>query len=124
MAAITNLARIKAITADDSFIDGLTGADPIVNQVLGYVDVEVQSDHFGVRTQQAQDYLGAHYLSMAGQANGGRGPLSTRTVGGVNTGFTLPYLNRTTVRGATQYGNQYLDIRDAVTAAFRVIVSS
>ena len=124
MAILTSLARVQAIAADDSFIQGLTGADPIVNQALNYVDVQVQESHFGIRTQQAQDYLAAHFMSMAGQANGGRGPLSSRTVGGVTTGFTLPYLNRTTVLGATQYGNMYIDIRDAVTAAFRVIVTS
>lgn len=124
MAAITNLDRVKAIAAADTFIQGLAPTDPIVVQALAYADNQVKSSHYGIHTLEAQDFLVAHMLSMAGQPNGGRGPLSSRTVGRINTSFTLPYLNRTTVLGATQYGNRFIDIRNMVTVAFRVIVSA
>lgn len=122
MALLTSLARVKAIAANDTFIQALEGTDPIVGQVLVYVTKHVSESHFGIHAQEAQDYLAAHMLSMSGQPNGGRGPLSSRSVGGINTSFTLPYLNRTTVLGATQYGNRYIDIRNAKTMPFRVII--
>ncbi len=124
MAAITNLNRVKAIAGADTFIQGLSPSDPIVLQALDYADKQIKSSHYGIHTLEAQDFFAAHVMSMAGQPNGGRGPLSSRTVGRITTAFTLPYLNRTTVLGATQYGNRFIDIRNMVTAAFRVIISN
>lgn len=124
MALLTSLARVQAIASTDGFIQGLTGGSPIVSQVFGYVTNHVKEPHFGARTQEAQDYLATHMLSMAGQPNGGRGPLSARTVGGINTAFTLPYLNRKSVLGATQYGNHYIEVRRSITMPFRVITPS
>lgn len=124
MAAITNLNRVKAIAGGDTFIQGLAVSDPIVGIALDFADRNVKFSHYGKDTLEAQDYFAAHVMSMAGQPNGGRGPLSSRTVGRITTSFTLPYLNRTTVLGATQYGNQFIDVRNRTTVSFRVIVSS
>lgn len=123
MALLTTLDRVKAIAVADTFIQGLTVASPIVAQVFQYVQNRVNEDPWGVHQQEAQDYLAAHLLSSAGQPVGGRGPVSSRTVGRVTTSFTLPYLNQTKQEGMTQYGLRYLGIMDEVTAAFDVIVT-
>ncbi len=122
MALLTSLARVKALALGDSFIQGLTGADAVVSQVFGYVTNHVTDDPWGIHQQEAQDYLAAHLLSSAGQANGGQGPTSTETIGRITTGFTLPYLNRKEQMGMTQYGTRFLDLRDSVTLSVFMIV--
>ncbi len=124
MALLTSLTRVKAITQGDSFVQGLSAGDDIVTQTLDYVTIRVQENPFGTRQREAQDFLAAHYLSSAGQASGGQGPLSSEAIGRIATSFTLPYLNRKQQEGMTQYGTKFLDIVDQVAAAFLTIVPS
>ena len=81
----------------------------------------VKQECFGTTTQIAQSYFAAHMLSVNLGAPGGQGPVSTEVVGDVTTTFTLPYLNRTTAKGATIYGNTYIDLLEASDIPFRVI---
>lgn len=119
--ATTTLARVKAIAVDDAYIQSLS-SEPIIAQVLAYVENHVDGDFWGVHELEAKDYLAAHLMSSAGQPAGGRGPLSSRTVGRVTQSWTLPYLNQTSQMGMTQYGLRFLDLRNQVTAAFTVVV--
>ena len=122
MAAKTTLANIQAIAKDDAKIQALTGAETLVALVLDQVDRSVKEATFGTYTEEGQRYLGAHYLSMAFQPVGGRGPLSSEIIGGVSVSYTLPWLNRDTPLGGTQFGLQYLEILDKVVAPVAVIV--
>lgn len=110
----TTLDNIKLITQDDDNIQGLHDSDPAVVQVLADVEKYVP-ERFGDYREMAQRYLAAHFLSIAFAASGGQGPLSTESIGGVSQSFTLPYLNQKTVIASTQYGLQYLEIRDMFT---------
>jgi len=121
VALLTSLDRVKAIAQDDAFIQDLQPGDAIVAQALEYAEIVASEEVFGRRTAEAQDYFAAHTLSIAGQPSGGRGPVSSSSAGGVSRSFTLPYLNRTTVLGATQYGNRFLDIRNEVVAPIAMI---
>lgn len=122
MAIIPTLAEVKAIALDDSFIQGI--ADETNQTWINcekYVDKVVKEDPWGDLQEQAQLWLMAHLLSLANQPVGGRGPLSSESIGGISQSFTLPWLNRTTVLGGTQFGIMYLEIRDQISAAFRII---
>lgn len=122
MAVIPTLAEVKAITLDDAFIQAIPDEnDPTWVRVVEYVDRTVKDNPYGVLKPDAQLFLIAHFLSMANVPIGGRGPLSSDSVGGVSQSFTLPWLNRTTVLGGTQFGIMHLEIRNQVVAAFRVI---
>lgn len=122
MAALTTLARIKAIAQQDAYIQGLSADSDAVVMVLEDVALHVTESVFGSYTEIAQRYLAAHFLSAAGQAAGGQGPLSSESLGGVSQSFTLPYLNRQTVLGMTQYGNQYLEYERKCIVPFRVVM--
>lgn len=123
MAAKTSLANIKVVAKADANIQGLQDADPLVALVLEQVDRHVPEGVFGTFTEEAQRYLGAHLLSMAFQPEGGRGPLSTESIGGVSQGFTLPWLNQKTVLGGTQFGLHFLEIRNRVVPKFATILT-
>lgn len=109
MAALTNFKLIKAITRGDENIQALDQADPAVLMALDAVDNLVSASVFRKDTQIAQTYLAAHLLSMSAENSGGRGPLSSETVGDVSVSYTLPYLNQTSVLGSTQYGLMFLE---------------
>jgi hypothetical protein len=121
MAALTTLDNIKAVSQDDSNIQGLHDSDKAVVQALNDVAFLVPSGRFGTATEILQRYLGAHLLSLAFQAVGGQGPLSSETIGGITQSFTLPYLNQKTVYGSTQYGLHYLDLLSKFIPLPRVI---
>ena len=122
MAVIPTLAEVKTITLDDDFVQAITDEnDPTWVRITAYVDRTVNLDPYGVLQEDAQLYLIAHLLVMANIPIGGRGPLSSESVGGVSHSFTLPWLNRTTINGGTQFGLMYLEIRNQIVAAFRVI---
>lgn len=114
MAALTSLDNIKAITRGEDGIQQLQDTDIVVQQALADVDELVKPEIFGNKTEIAQRYLAAHFLSQALTDSGGRGPVSSETIGGISRSWTLPYLNQKSVLGATQYGMQYLEIRRAV----------
>ena len=122
MAIVPTLAEVKAIAVDDAFIQAIadeTNATWV--RIEAYVDRTVKEDPYGDLKADAQLYLMAHMLSMANQPVGGRGPLSSESIGGISESFTLPWLNRTTVLGGTQFGIMHLEIRSQVVAAFRII---
>lgn len=118
MAALTTLANIKAIAQDDPNIQALTGTEDVVVQVLKDVDHFVKKAVWGDTTELAQRYLAAHLLSAAYLPVGGRGPLSSVSIGGVSRSFTLPYINQKTVLGSTQYGLMYMELRDMTVVPF------
>lgn len=122
MAALTTLTRIQLIAGDDSFIQGLNATDPVVEMILDDVDRHIKVEDYGSDTEAAQRYCAAHWLSISNQPVGGRGPLSSVSIGGISRSFTLPYLNRKEVYGATQFGLQYMEFVRRNVFAFRVII--
>lgn len=118
----TTLERVKAVAQDDANIQALTTGDVVWQVILEDVQRECVEDVFGDDTEQAQRYLAAHRLATAYQPNGGRGPVSSVSVGGISQSFTLPYLNRKDDLGSTQYGMKFIQIRDRNIAAFRMVV--
>ena len=122
MAIDPTLAEVQAISLDDAFIQAIPNeADPTWVRMAAYVDRTVKDDPYGVLKEDAQLYLMAHLLSLANQPVGGRGPLSSESVGGVSQSWTLPWLNRTTINGGTQFGLMYLEIRNQVSFAFAIV---
>lgn len=118
----TTLERVKAVAQDDANIQALTGNETVWEIILEDVQRECVEDVFGDDTEQAQRYLAAHRLATAFQPNGGRGPVSSVSVGGISQSFTLPYLNRKDDLGSTQYGMKFIQIRDRNIAAWRVAI--
>lgn len=111
MAKLTNFKLIKAITRGDDNIQALDQNDPAVLMALDMAENMVSESIYGKDAQIAQTYFAAHVLSMAAENSGGRGPLSSETVGDVSVSYTLPYLNQTSVLGSTQYGLMYIQYR-------------
>ena len=119
--SLVTIDDVKAIAGDDETIQAIDGTDRVFTIVDAYVTKVVTEAVYGELQFDAQLYLMAHMLSMSGQPVGGRGPLSSESIGGISQSFTLPWLNRTTVLGGTQFGIMHLEIRNQVVAAFRVI---
>ena len=119
--SLVTIDDVKAIAADDETIQAIDGTDNVFVIVDAYATKTVTEAVYGELQFEAQLYLMAHMLSMSGQPVGGRGPLSSESIGGISQSFTLPWLNRTTVLGGTQFGIMHLEIRNQVVAAFRVI---
>lgn len=111
MAIITTLAAVKSISKDDAFIQGLNQKDESVVNVFDLVDQMVSETKFGKKQKAAQMYLAAHLLTLANTDAGGRGPLSSESIGGITKSYTLPYLNQKTVIASTQYGLMFLEIK-------------
>ena len=118
----TTLARVKLIAKDDAGIQALSESDPEVIMVLEDVAMAVEDVTFHSYTEMAQRYLAAHFLSLANQPVGGRGPLSSYSIGGVSRTFTLPYLNQKTVLGSTQYGLMFMELRDMLVPKFFIAI--
>ncbi len=114
MAALATLDDVKAVAQADENIQAMHEADTAVVNAMSLVDQIVKDTRFGNLTKQAQTYFAAHILALATTEAGGRGPLSSETIGGVSQSFTLPYLNQRTVIASTQYGVMYLELRDHV----------
>ncbi len=122
MPALTTLAKIKLVAKADAAIQALDDSDPAVIQMLEDVALWITVIKFGAMTEMAQRYFGAHALSVATLPVGGRGPLSSESVGGLSQSFTLPYLNQKTVLGSTQYGLMYMEIARRTQVPFDVVV--
>ena len=120
--ALTTLANIQAIAANDAFIQALTGSEDIVTLILADVARHITKEVYGDDTEPAQRYCAAHWLSLSNQPVGGRGPLSSINIGGISRSFTLPYLNQKTVYGSTQYGLMFLEYLYRNVVPFYVIV--
>ena len=121
-AAITTLARIKLVSKNDVGIQALSDTDEEVVMTLEDVARYVTKEVFGEDTEAAQRYAAAHFLSLANQPVGGRGPLSSMSIGGISRSFTLPYINQKTLFGATQYGLMYLEFLARNVVPFAVII--
>lgn len=123
-AALTTLARVQLIAKDDAGIQALSASDPEVVMVLEDVALWITETKFGTHTELAQRYAAAHFLSIANQPVGGRGPLSSESVGGVSQTFTLPYLNQKTVLGSTQFGLMYMEVARRTQVPFDVVLNT
>lgn len=114
MAALATLDDVKAVAQADLNIQHMHEADLAVINALALVEKIVTEARYGDLTKDAQIYFAAHILSLAVTEAGGRGPLSSESIGGVTQSFTLPYLNRHSVIASTQYGVMFLELRDSV----------
>lgn len=123
MAVLTNLKLIQAIAQGDDNIGSLQHTDPLVAFALSMAEQAAPQSKYGLDTQFAQTYFAAHVLSQAFTDNGGRGPLSSESVGDVSTSYTLPYLNQKSVLGATQYGLMFLEYQNRHIVPARVVKS-
>jgi len=121
MAFLPTLEEVQAVAQDDAFIQAVVITDPIWLVIIAMVEKRVKEFPFGELQKEAQIYLTAHGLSMANQPVGGRGPLSSESIGGITESFTLPWLNQTLVEGGTQFGLTYLSLVNATTIPFQVI---
>ena len=122
MALLVTLDEVKSIAQSDTAIQALTGSEDVVTVVEEIVEAMTSETVFLSLLKQAQLYLYAHLLSLSAQPVGGRGPLSSESVGGISQSFTLPYLNQKTVLGSTQYGLMFMEIRDMCVPPFAVVV--
>lgn len=121
MAFLPTLAEVQSIAQDDAAIQALTGAETNWALIQAYIDRTVTEAVYGILEKDAQIYLAAHMLSMSTQPVGGRGPLSSESIGQVSQAFTLPWLNRPTVLGGTQFGIMHLEIRNQIVPAFHFV---
>lgn len=121
MTVLTDINKVKAISADDASIQDLKDDDTAVEVVFALVDKLVKIGKFGTLTEEAQMYYAAHLLSLAHTAAGGQGPVSSESIGGITTSFTLPYLNQHTVIASTQYGLYFLELRNSVIPKVLVV---
>lgn len=124
MTLLIDLDLVKAIAAGDSNIQDYEENSHAV--VMAFEMAEIMGDVgvFGRMTKFAQAYFAAHVLSLSKTDPGGRGPLSSETIGDVSVSYTLPYLNQTTVLGSTQYGLQFLELRKQMIPAFMSVSPS
>lgn len=120
MATSVTLAQVKGIALGDAYIQGLVDGDARFAQLLAVADKIVSSTLFMNLREEAIMYLTAHLLSASKQDSGGRGPLSSISIGGISRTYTLPYLNQKTQLGMTQYGLFYMEIRDMCIPPFAV----
>lgn len=121
MAVLTNIGKIKRIAQDDDHIQSLNENDPVLADVYSLVEQMVRESRFGALTDSAQTYLAAHILSLAATDSGGRGPLSSESIGGISVSYTLPYLNQHSVLASTQYGLMFLELQRKVITPVLVI---
>ena len=121
MSFLPTLDDVKAIAVDDAKIQSVTDSDTVWLNMVTFADKIITEAIYGELEFEAQTYFAAHVLSMSAQPVGGRGPLSSESIGGVSQSFTLPWLNRTTVLGGTQFGIMYLEIRNMINAAVVVV---
>jgi len=121
MTILTNLQKVKAIAAGDENIPDLTEASPVVINTLALVEKLVTVGKFGTLTEEAQTYYAAHLLSLAFTEAGGRGPLSSESIGDITTSYTLPYLNQQSVIASTQYGLYFIELRNSLIPKILVV---
>lgn len=119
---LTSLTRVKLIAKDDAFIQAMSDNDPEVIMILEDVARHIVVAVYGDDTEPAQRYCAAHWLSLSNQPVGGRGPLSSISIGGISRSFTLPYINQKTVYGSTQYGLMFLEFLYRNVVPFYVII--
>ncbi len=110
---LASLDDIQVVAQDDDFIQGLKDdSAPEFVLIAEFVDLIVPVAKYGNNTKLAQTYLMAHLFSVAATDAGGRGPVSSESIGGVSRSWTLPYLNQKTVIASTQYGLMFLEIQN------------
>ena len=123
MAYLPTLAEVKSVAQQDAFIQAVTEVDTIWLVIIALVEKRVKEFPYGELQKEAQIYLTAHGLTMANQAIGGQGPLSSESVGGLSQSFTLPWLNQTLVEGGNQYGLAFLSLVNLTTLPFAAITT-
>lgn len=121
MPFLPSIDDVQAVAKDDTDVQAVQITDTVWINMVTFVDKTVTEAVYGIHEFDAQLYLAAHILSMSFQPVGGRGPLSTESIGGVAQSFTLPWLNRTTVLGGTQFGIMFLEIRNFVVPPIHVV---
>jgi hypothetical protein len=120
MTTAITLDDVKGVAIQDAYIQGLVDGDPRFDQMLAIADKVIHSTYFGELRETAITYLTAHLLNASKQDSGGRGPLSSISIGGISRTYTLPYLNQKTILGMTQYGLMYMELRDTCIPKFFV----
>lgn len=119
---IPTLAEIQEVAKDDDNIQGilhkLKDSFVLISELVDTIAPEAK---FGNNAKAAQTYLAAHLLSVAAVDAGGRGPVSTESIGGVARSWTLPYLNQTSVIASTQYGLMFLEMQNRTIPPVLVI---
>lgn len=119
---LASLDDVKVVAQDDDYIQGLADESaPEFVLIASFVDKIVPEAKYGANTKLAQTYLAAHLFSVSATDAGGRGPISSETIGGVARSWTLPYLNQTSVIASTQYGLMYINIMDRTIPAILVV---
>lgn len=109
---LASLDDVQVVAQDDDFIQGLADESaPEFVLIAEFVDLLVPEAKYGKNTKLAQTYLAAHLFSVAATDAGGRGPVSSETIGGVSRSWTLPYLNQESVIASTQYGLMFLGVK-------------
>ncbi len=121
MAALATLDDVKAVSRDNSNIQNLHQANRAVINAMSLADQLIKVGQYGNLTKDAQTYFVAHILALAFTESGGKGPLSSESIGGISQSFTLPYLNQKTVLASTQYGLMFLELRDHINVPAIVI---
>lgn len=110
---LASLDDIQVIAQDDDFIQALVDeSTPEFKLIAEFVDLIAPESKYGFNAKIAHTYLAAHLFSVAATDAGGRGPVSSETIGGVSRSWTLPYLNQETVIASTQYGLHFLEIQN------------
>jgi len=110
---LASLDDVQVVAQDDDFIQGLADESaPEWVLISAFVDLLAPDAKYGKNAALAQTYLAAHLLSVAETDAGGRGPVSSESIGGVTRSWTLPYLNQQTVIASTQYGLMFLEIQN------------
>lgn len=116
------LEEVKIVAQDDDFIQSIThDSFPEFVLIAELVDIMAPEAKFGANAKIAQTYLTAHLLSVAAVDAGGRGPVSSESIGGVSRSWTLPYLNQTSVIASTQYGLMFLEVQNRTIPPILVI---
>jgi hypothetical protein len=119
---LPTLDEVKIVAGDDDYVQSIEDDnDPAFVLISSFVDTMAPAAKYGSNTKLAQTYLAAHFLSLAQTDAGGRGPVSSETIGGVSRSWTLPYLNRETIIASTQYGLMFLEIRESTTPGILVV---
>jgi hypothetical protein len=94
--------------------------------VLADVKVEAPASIYKSRTEQAQRYLAAHYLTISGASpsfagSGTSGPLTKKKVGEVEESYGNVSIKDATRYDTTSYGKVFKMVRDQVLVGIRSI---
>lgn len=94
-----------------------SASDEFLNLIIDEAASEIDEAKWGSRYDQGMLYLSAHLASRSVSAPGGGGhvgPLTSKRIGDVSWGYGSPAAATSTAYGWTDYGNEYLRLRQIV----------